>query len=200
MFFIYSDPSEKSLNFHLHDSLYHKWRTINYHDLLHQHYTSIELRDIIESYPLSSFVKKNYKLQLRVVTVVEEPYMMIANFSNVFEDGSCVVGKICWKANHKGPYCCIGYLIDMLERLEEGLMFESYLYFVADGKYGEIVNGSWVGMVGDLVKGKADLALASLTINTKRSEAVSYSLPFLVGGMILISMLEEKALPFANLE
>jgi len=47
--------------------------------------------------------------------------------------------------------------MDMLDALENDLAFEADLYLVEDSKYGEIVNGSWVGLVGELESGKADM-------------------------------------------
>ena len=50
-------------------------------------------------------------------------------------------------------------------------LYMSMLFFnpVPDGKYGsEAANGEWNGMIGELVRVKADLAAAPLTITTTR--------------------------------
>lgn len=157
----------------------------------------------------------------RVVTVLEEPYTMLhPNSEELFnsEEVLCDIGKVCWKyetfnssceygisttnrsgcVKFKKAYCCIGFLMDLLDMLEKSLSFDSKIYLVQDGKYGETVDGVWVGMVGDLVHDRADIAMASLTINTKRSSVIDYSHPFLIGGMSLITRLREQTIPFVN--
>jgi len=101
----------------------------------------------------------------------------------IAEEERCRIGRICWKIKNNvrhEPLCCVGFLMDMLDALENDLAFEADLYLVEDSKYGEIVNGSWVGLVGELESRKADIILASLNVNGKRAEVVDYSLPFLV--------------------
>jgi len=141
-----------------------------------------------------------------VVTIEELPYTKILQKHEMIyiaEEERCRIGRICWKIKNNvrhEPLCCVGFLMDMLDALENDLAFEADLYLVEDSKYGEIVNGSWVGLVGELESGKADIILASLNVNGKRAEVVDYSLPFLVGGMVIITILEEEVLPFANIE
>ncbi|XP_050701452.1 probable glutamate receptor [Eriocheir sinensis] len=48
-----------------------------------------------------------------------------------------------------------------------------------DGQWGSLKEGRWTGMVGDVVAGVADMALASLDITAERSEAVDFLLPVL---------------------
>lgn len=48
-----------------------------------------------------------------------------------------------------------------------------------DGGWGSQVQGEWGGMVGELVRGEADIAVAALDITHKRSTAVDFLLGFL---------------------
>uniref|UniRef100_A0A0K0DHW7 Lig_chan-Glu_bd domain-containing protein n=1 Tax=Angiostrongylus cantonensis TaxID=6313 RepID=A0A0K0DHW7_ANGCA len=58
-----------------------------------------------------------------------------------------------------------GYCIDLLKLLAdriEGFNFEVYL---VDKTGSRLPDGNWDGMIGDLLNGRADVAVASLTIN-----------------------------------
>jgi len=47
-------------------------------------------------------------------------------------------------------------------------------------------NGNWNGMVGELVRHEADLAIASLSISLAREQAVEFSLPFMNLGISIM--------------
>ena len=67
--------------------------------------------------------------------------------------------------DHTGTAGYEGYCIDLLEYLSEELGFSYDLTVVPDGKYGsQLADGTWNGMIGELEKGKADAAIAPLTI------------------------------------
>ena len=58
------------------------------------------------------------------------------------------------KPNHKqlkGKHKFEGFLIDMIEHLANKVGFKYDLYLVEDRKYGSIENGSWNGMIQDLI-------------------------------------------------
>ncbi|KAG7277127.1 hypothetical protein CRUP_024955 [Coryphaenoides rupestris] len=65
---------------------------------------------------------------------------------------------------------------------------------VADSKYGsQLPNGSWNGMIGELINKRADLAVSAITITPERENVVDFSkryLDYSVG--ILIRKPEEK--------
>ncbi|MEQ2190862.1 Glutamate receptor ionotropic, delta-1, partial [Xenoophorus captivus] len=65
---------------------------------------------------------------------------------------------------------------------------------VADSKYGsQLPNGSWNGMIGDLINKRADLAVSAITITPERENVVDFSkryLDYSVG--ILLRKPEEK--------
>ncbi|XP_077167964.1 putative glutamate receptor [Paroedura picta] len=83
-----------------------------------------------------------------------------------------------------------GYCIDLLEKLSEMLHFRYKVGVVKDGKYGTLSpNGSWTGMIGEIVRKEADLAVAPLTITSSREDAVDFTQPFLHTG---IGILLEK--------
>ncbi|XP_063001599.1 probable glutamate receptor [Elgaria multicarinata webbii] len=83
-----------------------------------------------------------------------------------------------------------GYCIDLLEKLSQMLHFKYKVGVVKDGKYGTLSpNGNWTGMIGEVVRKEADLAVAPLTITSIREDAVDFTQPFLHTG---IGILLEK--------
>uniref|UniRef100_A0A8D1B395 Glutamate receptor n=1 Tax=Sus scrofa TaxID=9823 RepID=A0A8D1B395_PIG len=133
--------------------------------------------------------------KLRVVTLVEHPFVFAREPD---EDGQCPAGQLCLApgtndsatldalfaglANGSVPRalrrCCYGYCIDLLERLAEDTPFDFELYIVGDGKYGALRDGRWTGLVGDLLAGRAHMAVTSFSINSARSQVVDFSSPF----------------------
>lgn len=43
-----------------------------------------------------------------------------------------------------------GFLIDILNKIQEMKKFEYTIYEVADDEYGSFYDGKWIGMVGDV--------------------------------------------------
>ncbi|XP_061731984.1 glutamate receptor ionotropic, delta-1-like isoform X2 [Nerophis ophidion] len=87
-----------------------------------------------------------------------------------------------------------GFSIDVLDALAKILGFKYDIYQVSDSKYGsQLPNGSWNGMIGDLINKRADLAVSAITITPQRENVVDFSkryLDYSVG--ILLRKPEEK--------
>ena len=133
---------------------------------------------------------------LRVVTIESFPFVYVvavppsgncSELDHVDSDGYPHTHMECEgpSPRHKGRHhCCKGYCMDLLKELSGRIKFSFSLRLVEDGKYGSLnkVNGShdrcWNGMVGEVVHGKADLIMASLTINSERSNYIDYSKPY----------------------
>ncbi|XP_046886084.1 glutamate receptor ionotropic, delta-1-like [Hypomesus transpacificus] len=113
---------------------------------------------------------------LKVVTLLEEPFVMVAEN---------ILGQ---------PKRYKGFSIDVLDALAKILGFKYDIYQVADSKYGSpLPNGSWNGMIGELISKRADLALSAITITPEREKVVDFSkryLDYSVG--ILMRKSEEK--------
>ena len=71
--------------------------------------------------------------------------------------------------------CCSGKLIALIEKVRKQLRFTYSLYIAEDGKWGSKENGTWNGVIKDLVDGKADFALQILNYLEQRYEAMDYS-------------------------
>ncbi|XP_063814885.1 glutamate receptor ionotropic, delta-1 isoform X1 [Pseudophryne corroboree] len=115
-------------------------------------------------------------LTLKVVTILEEPFVMVAEN---------ILGQ---------PKKYKGFSIDVLDALSQNLGFKYEIYQVPDGKYGHpLANGSWNGMIGELINKRADIAVSAITITPERESVVDFSkryLDYSVG--ILIKKPEER--------
>ncbi|KAF6094039.1 glutamate ionotropic receptor NMDA type subunit 3B [Phyllostomus discolor] len=150
--------------------------------------------------------------KLRVVTLVEHPFVFAREPD---EDGQCPAGQLCLApgtndsatldvlfsslANGSVPHalrkCCYGYCIDLLERLAEDTPFDFELYIVGDGKYGALRDGRWTGLVGDLLAGRAHMAVTSFSINSARSKVVDFSSPFFSTSLGIMVRARDTASP-----
>ena len=80
-----------------------------------------------------------------------------------------------------------GFCIDILDEIAAKMNFKYTIYKVADNQYGtEDENGTWNGMIRELIEKKADLAISALTINFKRQQVVDFTKPFISLGISII--------------
>nr|XP_046273931.1 glutamate receptor ionotropic, kainate 5-like isoform X3 [Scatophagus argus] len=108
---------------------------------------------------------------LIVTTILENPYVM--RKSN-YQD---------FQGNNQYE----GFCVDMLKELAEILKFSFKIKLVDDGLYGAPEpNGSWTGMVGELINRKADLAVAGFTITSEREKVIDFSKPFMTLGISIL--------------
>ncbi|XP_061087023.1 glutamate receptor ionotropic, delta-1 isoform X2 [Conger conger] len=113
---------------------------------------------------------------VKVVTLLEDPFVMVAEN---------ILGQ---------PKRYKGFSIDVLDALAKILGFKYEIYQVSDSKYGtQLPNGSWNGMIGELINKRADLAVSAITITPERENVVDFSkryMDYSVG--ILLRKPEEK--------
>lgn len=64
--------------------------------------------------------------------------------------------------------CCSGFCVDLIKKFSNDLSFDFALKRVKDGKWGGIVNGTWNGLVAELINEETDLVMTSLKINSAR--------------------------------
>lgn len=79
-----------------------------------------------------------------------------------------------------------GYCIDLMNKLAAQLQFNFVLHEVADGAYGKLKNGTWNGMIRELLDWNADLAIVDLTITKERQSAVDFTHPFMTLGIAIL--------------
>ncbi|XP_015264870.1 PREDICTED: glutamate receptor ionotropic, kainate 5 [Gekko japonicus] len=108
---------------------------------------------------------------LVVTTILENPYMMRrSNYQEL-----------------SGTEQYEGFCVDMLHELADILKFRFQIKLVEDGLYGAPEpNGSWTGMVGELINRKADLAVAAFTITAEREKVIDFSKPFMTLGISIL--------------
>ncbi|RWS07679.1 uncharacterized protein B4U79_10386, partial [Dinothrombium tinctorium] len=115
------------------------------------------------------------KVAFRVTTVLNPPFTKVKDGMELKENDSDLNEKL------------DGYAIDLLRELASESGFEFNLQLSKDSAYGSnFNNGSWNGMIGEVYRGEADLALADLTITSKRQEVVDFSFPFMETGVTLL--------------
>lgn len=85
-----------------------------------------------------------------------------------------------------------GYGIELIEKLAELLSFTFEFRLQEDKNYGKVIDNTtdlWDGMLGELNKGTADLAVTDLTVTAQREASFDFTSPFMTLG---ISILYEK--------
>uniref|UniRef100_A0A8C4Z654 Glutamate receptor n=1 Tax=Gadus morhua TaxID=8049 RepID=A0A8C4Z654_GADMO len=129
-------------------------------------------------------VEEFYGLQNKtyvVTTILEPPYVML-------------------KKNHEqlvGNDRYEGYCVELASEIAKHVGFNYRLELVGDGKYGsrDAESKMWNGMVGELVYGKADVAVAPLTITLVREEMIDFTKPFMSLGISIMIKKPTKSKP-----
>ncbi len=105
---------------------------------------------------------------LVVTTLLSDPYVMKA------------------EKKQAGGLAYEGFAIDLIQEVARIVGFNFSL--ILAGGYGSRnrEDGTWSGMIGDVVGGRADLAVGDLTINSEREAAVDFSMPFLDLGISIL--------------
>lgn len=137
---------------------------------------------------------------LRIVTIVHSPFTMIkhAYHSNMLGTSCDSKNSVLCKRysnttsteifmrDHTGnePYeilCCYGIMIDILLLIQQQTGFTYEMYIVRDGKFGSFdeTTQRMNGMIGDVHRGEADMALSTLTITRHRYDYVTFTTPYM---------------------
>ncbi|XP_049331731.1 glutamate receptor ionotropic, NMDA 2B [Astyanax mexicanus] len=147
---------------------------------------------------------------LSIVTLEEAPFVIVEDVDPL--SGTCMRNtvpcrkqlKIRNQTRDSGVYikrCCKGFCIDILKKIAKTVKFTYDLYLVTNGKHGKKINGTWNGMVGEVVLKNAHMAVGSLTINEERSEVIDFSVPFIETGIsVMVSRSNGTVSPSAFLE
>ncbi|KAM8773089.1 glutamate receptor, ionotropic, N-methyl D-aspartate 2B, b isoform 3-T8 [Acanthopagrus schlegelii] len=147
---------------------------------------------------------------LSIVTLEEAPFVIVEDVDPL--SGTCMRNtvpcrkqlKLSNQTGDSGIYikrCCKGFCIDILKKIAKAVKFTYDLYLVTNGKHGKKVNGTWNGMVGEVVLKNAHMAVGSLTINEERSEVIDFSVPFIETGIsVMVSRSNGTVSPSAFLE
>ncbi|KAG1662347.1 Glutamate receptor ionotropic, kainate 2 [Nymphon striatum] len=90
-----------------------------------------------------------------------------------------------------------GYCIDLLDEIAKKLKFKFEIHINEEKKPGKKDNktGKWNGMIGELMRGEADLAVGDLTITFEREEAVDFTMPFMNLGISILFKKPTQSVP-----
>ncbi|XP_017872751.1 PREDICTED: glutamate receptor ionotropic, kainate 2-like, partial [Drosophila arizonae] len=121
--------------------------------------------------PSLFFEAGSMNVTLVVITILETPYVMMH------------YGK-----NYTGNERFYGFCVDILENISHEVGFDYILDLVPDRKYGakDPETGQWNGMVAQLMKYKADLAVGSMTITYARESVIDFTKPFMNLGISIL--------------
>ncbi|GFU01778.1 glutamate receptor ionotropic, kainate 2, partial [Nephila pilipes] len=118
-------------------------------------------------------------ITLRVTSIESKPYTMRKR-------GDYLIG------NQKYEGFCVDLIHEICERLK--CKFEYRL--VGDKNYGKKhENGTWDGMIGEVINREVDLAIADLTITLEREEVVDFTMPFMNLGISILFKRPIKSSP-----
>ncbi|XP_046694783.1 glutamate receptor 3a isoform X11 [Silurus meridionalis] len=137
---------------------------------------------------------------------VYETELQVTNESSSVENRTIVVTTIMeapyvmYKRNHlqlEGNDRYEGYCVDLASEIAKHVRIKYKLSVVSDGKYGarDPETKTWNGMVGELVYGRADIAVAPLTITLVREEVIDFSKPFMSLGISIMIKKPQKSKP-----
>ncbi|XP_037716305.1 glutamate receptor ionotropic, kainate 2 isoform X6 [Drosophila subpulchrella] len=103
-------------------------------------------------------------ITLVVMTRQERPYVMVKEDTNL-------TGNIRFE----------GFCIDLLKAIAQQVGFQYKIELVPDNMYGVYIpeTNSWNGIVQELMERRADLAVASMTINYARESVIDFTKPFM---------------------
>ncbi|XP_055348076.1 glutamate receptor-like isoform X2 [Paramacrobiotus metropolitanus] len=120
---------------------------------------------------------------LRAVGIMTDRFLMIVPCNMT---GSA-------KTMPKGPNangteeCYIGYSVDFIDALSNITNYTFTLYN-SSGKfyYGNQVDGTWTGAVGEILRKDADVVFGDLTVIAEREAVVDFTIPFMNDGFIIL--------------
>ncbi|XP_059163144.1 glutamate receptor-like [Physella acuta] len=109
-----------------------------------------------------------------ITTIQKDPYVM---FKNGVQDGT--------------PFIAVekleGFCIDLTIAVAKEINFDYVIKFVKDSNYGTLLkNGTWDGIVGELIRHEADMAIAPFTITADRSRVIDFTKPFMSMGISIM--------------
>ncbi|KAH9421933.1 Glutamate receptor 2 [Dermatophagoides pteronyssinus] len=119
-----------------------------------------------------------------VTSIVEEPYLIVKKSHG---------GK-----KFQGNDRFEGYCKDLADLIAQHLNITYEMHLVKDSKYGGIVKNNtkeWNGMVGELVRHEADIAIAPLTITSARERVIDFTKPFMSLGISIMIKKPQKKNP-----
>lgn len=136
--------------------------------------------------------------KIRAVTALSAPFVYLNQMVNIKH--SCGTGLICHvyaqEGNHTTQFCCEGYIIDIVHLLQTDLGVDIEVHITKDGKHGSLdeKTNQWNGMIGEIIRCEADIAIADLTITDDRSRVVDFTHPFMEIGVGVLVRVDRQSI------
>ncbi|XP_041357983.1 glutamate receptor-like isoform X2 [Gigantopelta aegis] len=109
-----------------------------------------------------------------VISIEEAPYMTRRKTT---EHGYPVVGVERY----------LGFCAELANKVALNVGYEYHLRMVWDSEYGKTnKDGTWNGMIGELIRHDADIAVAPLTITSDREKVLDFTKPFMSLGISIM--------------
>ncbi|XP_071489708.1 glutamate receptor 3-like [Diadema antillarum] len=124
--------------------------------------------------------------KIKVVSIEAEPFLFLR------EKRAAELARLNYRqSTYTGNDRYEGYIMDLLSRIKSnmrGIDFDYEVELVPDGKYGnkDVFSQEWDGMIGEVVRRKADIAAGPLTVTDEREEDVDFTYSFMSGGVKLL--------------
>ncbi|XP_072156449.1 glutamate receptor ionotropic, kainate 2 isoform X1 [Bemisia tabaci] len=140
------------------------------------HWTPLEGINITD--PTAFYESSATNITLVVMTREERPYVMVREDKNL-------TGNARYE----------GFCIDLLKTIATQVGFHYAIRLVPDNMYGVYDNEKkeWNGIVRELIDKRADLAVASMTINYARESVIDFTKPFMNLGIGILFKVTEPA-------
>uniref|UniRef100_A0A672LCA5 Glutamate receptor n=1 Tax=Sinocyclocheilus grahami TaxID=75366 RepID=A0A672LCA5_SINGR len=142
-------------------------------------------------------LKNNGPRRVRFHSCIINEAFLCGYFVVLFiQEGPYVMLKKNWEM-YEGNEQYEGYCVDLAYEISKHIGFKYKISIVPDGKYGarDPETKIWNGMVGELVYGKAEIAVAPLTITLVREEVIDFSKPFMSLGISIMIKKPQKSKP-----
>ncbi|XP_074604741.1 glutamate receptor 1-like isoform X2 [Brevipalpus obovatus] len=111
----------------------------------------------------------------RVTSILDEPFLMLKNKGREYDPRA-------------GNEQFEGYCKDLADLIAQEMEISYEMRLVSDNKFGGKSNNasSWNGMVGELIRQEADIAIAPLTITADRERVIDFTKPFMSVGISIM--------------
>ncbi|XP_046373510.1 glutamate receptor-like isoform X1 [Haliotis rufescens] len=118
-----------------------------------------------------------------VVTIKDPPYLM---FKKSPEQGIPMITIERFE----------GFCVDLAEMVARNLGYDYFFRLVKDGNYGsKNESGIWNGIIGELIRHEADIAIAPLTITSEREKVLDFTKPYMSLGISIMIKKPENEPP-----
>lgn len=94
--------------------------------------------------------------------------------------------------------CCYGVYIEIFKEIAKIVDFSYEIYIAEDGKWGGLENGTWNGMIRDVLDNKADIALQALICSSIRFQFVDFTPPLQRTHYVVILRRKIETVPDIN--